>query len=43
MEIGWDIYHFAEDPELIFTGKNPIAEVVKGRLVPHEKVYTKIK
>lgn len=43
MEIGWETHYIAADPELIFTGKNPIAEVVKGRLVPHEKVFTKIK
>lgn len=25
MEIGWETHYIASDPELIFTGKNPIA------------------
>ncbi len=43
MEIGWETYYIAADPQLLFTGKNPVAEVVKGRLMPNQKVFTKIK
>lgn len=43
MEIGWETFAIASEPELIFTGKSPLAQVEKGRLVPYEKVFTKIK
>ena len=43
IEIGWETYYVASDPDLIFTGKNHIAEISKDRLVPKERVFTKIK
>ena len=43
IEIGWETYYVASDPDLIFTGKNHIAEISKSRLLPKERVFTKIK
>lgn len=34
VEIGWETYYVAANPELILTGKNPVGQVSKGRLVP---------
>ena len=33
----------SSDPEFVFAGKNHIAEVNKGRLIPQGKVFSKIK
>ena len=42
VEIGWDPYLFSSDPDLIFSCKHPIAQVVRERLIPHEMVFSKI-
>ena len=43
MEIGWDTHYIASDPEFIFTHKDYLATVEKGRLIPKDRVFTKIK
>ena len=42
LEIGWESFHISSDPDLIFNGKNPIAEVRKGRLLPETKIFSRI-
>jgi len=35
MEVGWEPYYFSNDPEYIFSPKKPIAELVRGKLIPN--------
>lgn len=35
MEIGWETFFISSEPDLIFTGKNSLAEIQKGRLIPN--------
>jgi hypothetical protein len=43
IEIGWETYYISNNPELILTGKNPVGQVSKGKLIPQGKVFSKIK
>ena len=42
IEVGWEPYYFSSDPDFIFSCKKPIAELARGRLIPNERVYSKI-
>lgn len=42
VEIGWEPYVFGNDPDLLFSPKHPMAQVVRERLIPHEMVFSKI-
>jgi hypothetical protein len=43
IEIGWETYYVSNNPDLILTGKNPIGQISKGKLIPQGQVFSKIK
>ena len=42
IEIGWVPYQVPTSPEDIFTGEDPLATILRGKIIPQEKVYSKI-
>ena len=42
IEVGWVPYEIPTSPEDIFTGEDSLATILRGRLIPKEKVYSKI-
>lgn len=42
MEIGWETFHIAKDPEFVFKSKDSVGEVTRGKLFPRGKIFSKI-